>query len=347
MTMHGWAEGTGIMVSQLVDQIQGERKARMALSMITEPDDRRTGALVNRVGAVETIRLIETTDAMPWMNRVDAMSWREVLSSRIDDSVPRRIAEAEQNGIGTVIPGDPDWPVGLGDLGARTPFVLWTQGASSLLSRPLPDMVMFTGARASTSYGDHATAELVGDLAADEHVIVSGGAYGIDTAAHRAALASGGDTIAVMAGGVDRSYPAGNSDLFDRIRGVGVMVSEVSPGSAPTKHRFFARGRLMAALAGASVLVEAGARSGVIRAMTEAHLLGRAVGAVPGPVTSATSTGAHQLIKDGVARLVEHAGDITDMLTARPSSSRLDRSMGFAIERNSHCATPGNNDLRL
>lgn len=125
------------------------------------------------------------------------------------------------------------------------------------------------------------------------------------------------------------------------------MVSEVPPGSAPTKHRFLARGRLMAALAGASVLVEAGARSGASRSMTEAHLLDRAVGAVPGPVTSVTSTGPHQLIKDGVARLVEHVGDIADMLSHQAEAAPVRRAAGTAFERAPHRSATGRDGISL
>lgn len=143
---------------------------------------------------------------------------------------------------------------------------------------------------------------------------MAGGAYGIEGAAHRAALAAGGDTIAVLAGGVDRPYPAGHRELLDRIASVGLLVSETAPGTAPTRHRFLARGRLLAALSSTTVVVEAGARTGALRTAQWAHELGRHVGAVPGPVTSAASVGPHELIGDGQARIVTDAGQITNML---------------------------------
>jgi len=212
------------------------------------------------------------------------------------------------------MPGDRDWPAALTDLGEREPFVLWTRGAASFLSRPFTDLLTITGSRAATSYGEHVAAEFAAHLARDGRVVVTGGAYGIEGAAHRGALAAGGDTIAVLAGGVDRPYPAGHRDLLDQIAGVGLLVSETPPGATPTRHRFLARGRLLAALSDTTIVVEAGVRSGALHTARQAYDLGRNVGAVPGPVTSAASTGPHQLIGDGRARIVTDAGQITNML---------------------------------
>jgi DNA processing protein len=145
-------------------------------------------------------------------------------------------------------------------------------------------------------------------------VVVAGGSYGIEGAAHRAALAAGGDTIAVLAGGVDRPYPAGHRDLLDQIAGVGLLVSELPPGATPTRHRFLARIRLMAAMSKATIVVEAGARSSALHLANQARQLGRHVGAVPGPVTSAASTGPHLLLAEGRASIITHADQVTNML---------------------------------
>ena len=182
----------------------------------------------------------------------------------------------------------------------------------SFLARPLSDLVTITGARAATSYGEHVAGQLASDLASAERIIVAGGAYGIEGAAHRASLASGGDTIAVMANGVDRPYPMGHRELLERVADLGLMVSEVPPGAVPTRHRFIARARLMAALSATTVVVEAGARSGSMVVTRRAHELGRTVGAVPGPVTSATSIGPHRLLREGDATLVTCASDVID-----------------------------------
>lgn len=134
---------------------------------------------------------------------------------------------------------------------------------------------------------------------------------------HRAVLAAGGDTIAVLAGGVDRPYPSGHRDLLDRVGDVGALVSELPPGSVPTRHRFLTRSRLLGAMSAATVVVEAGARSGALRVASEAHQLGRQVGAVPGPVTSVTSHGPHELLRTGHARLVTSAADVEELTADR------------------------------
>lgn len=318
------------LVANLADLATDERTARMALSMIAEPNDSTTGRLLTRVGAVETIRLLEADSMVPVLGRVDGTMWRERHGSRVSaESVTERLREVDRLGIGVLIPGDQDWPASVDDLGDSAPFVLWTQGAASFLARPPSDLVTVTGARAATSYGEHVVAEIAGDLAQEERVIVAGGAYGIEGVAHRAALASGGDTIAVLAGGVDRPYPAGHSELLGRIADTGLVVSEMPPGATPTRHRFLARGRLMAALSQTTVLVEAGARSGTLHTALQARLLGRSLGAVPGPVTSAASSGTNGLLRDQSARLVTGSGDVRQLLDEH-AQSELRQSREFA-----------------
>ena len=294
-----------------------ERTARMVLSMLVEPDDAVTGRLLAAVGGVETLRLAEANGPVPGLGDVDAQVWRGHFAAPGVDSLGERLLHARRMGLGLLIPGDDEWPSSLGDLGERTPYVLWTRGASSFLVRPLTDLVTITGARASTSYGEHVAGTLAADLAAAERIVVAGGAYGIEGAAHRTALASGGNTIAVLANGVDRAYPAGHSELLGRVADVGLLVSEVAPGATPTRHRFLARARLMAALSAATVVVEAGARSGSMKVAHEAHELGRAVGAVPGPVTSVTSIGTHHLVQCGLARLVTDVEDVQSLVAHR------------------------------
>jgi DNA processing protein len=174
------------------------------------------------------------------------------------------------------------------------PYVLWVKGATSLLAGSLQDRFTITGARASTSYGAHVAQMLANDLASEEKVLVSGGAYGIDAAVHTAALASGGHTVAVLAGGLDRPHPAGHRELLERIGDLGLLVSELPPGAVPTRTRFLARARIEAALSGSTTIVEAAGRSGALPVAQCAHELGRAVGAVPGPVTSTASMGTHR-----------------------------------------------------
>ena len=273
-------------MTNLSHVVQEERTARMLLSMTVEPDDAVTGRLLGELGAFELLRLAERDDAVPGLSAVDAQVWRAQFERSDARTLGQRIVDAERAGIGTLIPGDGEWPSALDDLGDRRPYVLWTRGTTSFRARPVDDLVTTTGARAATSYGEHVAAELASDLANAERIVVAGGAYGIEGAAHRAALASGGDTIAVVANGVDRPYPIGHRELLERVADLGLLVSEVPPGAVPTRHRFIARARLMAALSTATVVVEAGARSGSMKVAERAQELGRIVGAVPGPVTS-------------------------------------------------------------
>jgi len=281
----------------------------MALSILVEPDDAVTGRLLGELGALELFRLAEGEDSVPGLSTVDAQVWRAQFRRSDTRTLEQNLVGAERAGIAALIPGDKEWPSALDDLGDRRPYVLWTRGTTSFLARPLNDLVTITGARASTSYGEQVAGQLASDLASAERIIVAGGAYGIEGAAHRAALASGGDTIAVVANGVDRPYPMGHRELLERVADLGLLVSEVPPGAVPTRHRFIARTRLMAALSAATVVVEAGVRSGSMTVARRAHELGRAVGAVPGPVTSAASAGPHQLLRDS-ASLVTDAADL-------------------------------------
>lgn len=294
----------------LVEIAGDERTARMVLSMLVEPDDAVTGRLLATAGGVETLRLAESDSSVPGLGDVDAQVWRGHFTNPGIDSLDERLLQARRSGLGVLIPGDDEWPGSLSDLGERAPYVLWTRGASSFLARPLADLVTITGARAATPYGEHVAGSLASDLAAAERIVVAGGAYGIEGAAHRAALAIGGDTIAVLANGVDRAYPAGHGELLGRVADVGLLVSEVAPGATPTRHRFLARARLTAALSAATVVVEASARSGSMKVAQDARQLGRDVGAVPGPVTSATSVGPHRLLAEGHARLVTGSSDL-------------------------------------
>ena len=170
------------------------------------------------------------------------------------------------------------------------------------------------GSRAATSYGERVAFDLADGLTADGVCVVSGGAYGIDAAAHRGAVARGGRTVVVLAGGVDRAYPAGNARLLDAVVGAGgALVSEVPPGSLPTKSRFLQRNRLIAAAGRATVVVEAAWRSGAMSTAHHAARLLRPVGAVPGPVTSMASAGCHRLLREGVAVCVTDAAEVREL----------------------------------
>ena len=214
-------------------------------------------------------------------------------------------------GLCLLTPGAAGWPEGLSDLGVLAPLALWAKGDIGVLTSSLGSRVTIVGARAATGYGEHVATEFATDLAGLPRVVVSGGAYGIDGAAHGAALTTRpGSTIAVLAGGLDRNYPAGHQELLSRVAESGAVLSELSPGAAPTRWRFLQRGRLLAAISAATIVVEAGYRSGSLHTAAEAHALGRPVGAVPGPITSAASAGCHRLLHEKIATVISSASDI-------------------------------------
>lgn len=193
----------------------------------------------------------------------------------------------------------------------------------------LPLVIALVGARAATGYGEHVTMEASAGLVDLGYTIVSGAAYGIDGMAHRAALASSGQTVAFLAGGVDRFYPSGHDALLTRIVDAGAVVSELPCGSQPTKWRFLLRNRLIAAASQATVVVEAGWRSGSLNTAGHAAALGRPLGAVPGPVTSAASAGCHRLIREFDAICVTNAAEMAELsprqaLASTPASVPAD-----------------------
>lgn len=189
------------------------------------------------------------------------------------------------------------------DGSGAAPVALWTVGTLDLELLEAR-AVAIVGTRAASGYGEHVAAEIAGGLAAEGYLVVSGAAYGIDGAAHRAALGVGGRTVAVLACGVDRAYPAGHAALLRGIAGAGAVLSEYPPGTVPGRHRFLARNRLVAGLSDTTVVVEAGQRSGALNTARWAEGLNKAVLAVPGPVTSAASAGCHRLVRAGTAVLV-------------------------------------------
>lgn len=293
-------------------------RARIALSIVSEPGDELLGSLVNTFGAVQAVHWLNIEPEVTFAREEHREALRRARArgqgKRLDEMVDAVLAQVHRDGVYMMIPEDADWPRPLLSLGQRMPFMLYTRGAHETLSLELERYVSIVGARAATSYGDHIAQQLASDLAPDFHV-VSGAAYGIDGAAHRGAIVAGGRTIAFLAGGVDRMYPAGHNALGDSIlQSGGAIVSEVPPGSSPTKWRFLARNRLIAAMGAATIVVEAGFRSGSLNAAGHAHGIGRKLGAVPGPVTSAASAGTHRLIREMGATLITSADDVRELV---------------------------------
>ncbi|MCA5893245.1 DNA-processing protein DprA [Isoptericola sp. NEAU-Y5] len=308
------------------------RLAAASWSRVAEPGDEVAGALVAHLGApgalgwlVEALGDPARTLCGGALAELGSQVARDRLCAavarwapRLDRLDPRRELRVLDRLDGTLlVPGDPRWPGGLRDLGPAAPFALWVRGRPDLAAT-VGRSVAVVGARAASAYGEHVTADLAAGLAERGFTVLSGGAYGIDAAAHRGALAVGGTTVAVLAGGVDRFYPQGNHELLRRIAGGGgSVVSEVPPGSAPFRQRFLARNRLIAAAAQGTVVVEAAWRSGALSTARKAAELLRPLGAVPGPVTSATSTGCHGLLRAGAATCVTDVGEVVE-LVGRP-----------------------------
>jgi DNA processing protein len=279
-----------------------ELLARTAWSRLAEPGDRRLASLLEQVGPSDALRALLSREAdwlatylprLPALDPAGDVRWLTRLGGRV------------------VLPGDDEWPPGLASLSAP-PVCLWVRGPADLAELGRRSVAV-VGARSATPYGERVAAELGAGLAERGFTVVSGLAYGIDGAAHRGAL-SAGTTVAVVAGGLDRAYPQGHDQLMSRLVEVGAVVSEVPPGSAPTRSRFLERNRVIAAATGGTVVVEAALRSGALNTARTALALGRPVGAVPGAVTSMMSAGCHALVRDERAVLVTDAAEAADLV---------------------------------
>lgn len=303
------------MLPALGDRASLERAARVFWSGIAEPGDVVAGALLACVPAPTALRIAAHPAEIARVTGVgsrvaaDASArWRPRLH---DDLVSDALKRARRAHVSILIPSDPEWPDAVDDLGDHAPIVLWVRGDPRVLSAP---SIALVGARAATPYGEHVAGELAAGLAGSGLSVVSGAAYGIDGAAHRSALATRpGSTSAVLAGGCDRAYPAGHEQLLAGVAATGAVVAEVPCGGAPTKWRFLARNRLIAALSRATVVVEAGARSGSLNTAGHAASLGRPLGAVPGPVTSPASSGCHRLLREYDAVCVTDAAEAREL----------------------------------
>lgn len=307
------ADGAGTARS---DEGVRDACARAIWSLLSEPGDGVAGALVATLGAAEALRVVLDPAASSAGGQAFAdglARWRPRADAAAIDGMFRLALGAR---LTLLVPGDAAWIGGLDDLGTHAPHALWARAPQhrSPLAGP---SVAVVGARAATAYGERVAIDICAELAAHGVAVVSGAAYGIDGAAHRATLHAGGRTVAVLAGGAERSYPAGHADLISRIAAHGGgVVSEAAPGSAPTKWRFLQRNRLIAALADATVVVEAGWRSGSLNTAGHAATLGRPLGAVPGPVTSATSAGCHRLLREYGATCVTSAAEVLELIGA-------------------------------
>ncbi|ADD45033.1 DNA-processing protein DprA [Stackebrandtia nassauensis] len=239
---------------------------------------------------------------------------------RVRAVATEQLERSREAGARIIVPGDQEWPPRLGDLArvpdAVVPWCLWLRGPAPL-AQTTEQSVAIVGARCCTPYGHTVASELAFQVASSGWAVASGGAYGIDVAAHRAVLAAeAAPTIAVVACGVDQYYPSGHREVFDRIAQTGLIVSQFPVGFAPQRHRFLTRNQVLAALTRGTVVVEAAARSGAKHCLGQAAAMGRYVAGVPGPVTSAYSRGVHQVLRDQHARVVTSGVELLDDLAS-------------------------------
>ncbi|MFI6657122.1 DNA-processing protein DprA [Streptomyces sp. NPDC050523] len=289
---------------------EAERLARVLLARVLEPGDEVGGRWVREIGAPEVARRL--CEGGPRPAGVTDRRWAGLLARARQAEPERDLALARDAGVRFVAPGDGEWPGQLDDLGDGRPCGLWVRGRPSLRMWALRSVAV-VGARACTEYGAHMAATLGAGLAEHGWVVVSGGAYGVDGAAHRGALGAGGATVAVLACGVDRPYPRGHTELITRIAEQGLVVGELPPGDHPTPSRFIVRNRVIAALTRGTVVVEAAHRSGSLVTARAAQRLGRHTMGVPGPATSGLSAGVHELLR-GDAVLVTDAADVVELV---------------------------------
>jgi DNA processing protein len=292
-----------------------DREARAVLTRIAEPGDLRMTRLVAQLGASAVVKELRADR--------DLGGVLSEVAERLRGLDPaRELALAERQSIRFVVPGDPEWPPGLDDLTwaeplnrrGGPPLGLWVKGPA-VLAELVSTAVAVVGSRSATSYGAGVAASIAAEVVSRGVCVVSGAAFGIDHAAHRGALGAQGPTVAVLACGVDRAYPPAHGDLLAHIAETYAVVSELPPGSTPTKLRFLTRNRLIAALTRGTVVVEAAARSGALNTANWAARLNRSLMGVPGPVTSAPSEGVHELLRAGAAQLVTCGEHVLELVS--------------------------------
>jgi DNA processing protein len=327
-------QGAGVLGEQAVRDgsvTTGFAEVAVALAglvRVCEPPSAVLAAFVTKVGPLRAWREVLSRRAPRAVVAATAARTQNLTEQQLMDRARADLLAAAAVGARVIGAGDPGWPaealesfqgaLARGVRGAGPPFALYVRGRSLA---GLPDRgVTIVGSRASSAYGQRVAGEMSYELAGRGLTVISGAAFGIDTAAHRAALhavrswpedaGAQPATVAVLACGIDRAYPEANRALLDGIAARGSVVSEYPPGATPARHRFLVRNRLIAAFGAGTVVVEAGRRSGTLSTAAAAEQLGRVVMAVPGPVTSAMSVGCHLLLADRFAQLVTGPDDV-------------------------------------
>lgn len=296
--------------------------ALMLLSSLVEPGDADLDDLLSEVGPIEAVKRLWDGEVPDRLQQLTSAS----LACTPDPSDRARqiAAAAKACGARLLVPDEPGWPEQLNDLHlvcdadephVKPPRCLWVRGPHDL-DELCGRSVAIVGSRAASEYGQHLADDLAADLTGAGWTVVSGGALGIDRAAHLGSLARGGATVSVLACGVEMPYPKANTSMFNLIAEQGLLVSEWPPGASVMRHRFLTRNRVIAALTAGTVVVEAADRSGARNTARYAAELGRVLMFTPGPVTSSQSVGVHQLAREPwEARLVTRAEEVIEDLT--------------------------------
>jgi DNA processing protein len=291
--------------------ITSDRRARMMLSCAIDGGEPAVAELVQNLGAEGAwAKIVEGVLGEPAAQRAARVT--------VDDV--ERLAKAAAARF--VVPGDDEWPAGLDDLRhaesiqrrGGEPFGLWLRGPGHL-AHLVEHSVAIVGSRAATAYGNGIAADLAADLVEQGVTVVSGGAFDIDVAAHRGALAAGGPTVCVVANGVDVAYPPAHASIFESLAKDQLLVSELPLAAHPTRVRFLARNRLIAAMSRGTVVVEAALRSGARNTAGWALSCGRPLMAIPGPIYSRASTAPHLMIRNGQAVLVTSAAEVLELIS--------------------------------
>jgi DNA processing protein len=312
-------------------------RGRLELSLVVDPGDPRLPELLAAHEPARIVSAIRSGRSLPDVGLPEA--WAE-RAHDLDQRLEQSTARAAEAGLRWVCPGDPQWPARLGDLdhvealhgSTGAPLGLWLRGSGDL-RRLSEESVAVVGARDCTTYGAECASDLGADLTDAGWTVVSGAAYGIDACAHRGALAMGRPTIAVLACGADVDYPRSHSSLLDRIAEEGLVVSEQPPGQSPMKRHFLSRNRIIAALSVGTVVVEAAVRSGSLNTLHRADQLGRVTMALPGPVTSQASGGAHAAVRDGRAVLVTSGKDVLEELGGLGAEESVEATATTELDR--------------
>ena len=288
-----------------------EKSARLELFAAIEGGSSFWSNEVATLGAVQTLELIKSG--------FYRSSKGEKSLSQIHPGGAVAILEVIKDAGGSFLtPEDLEWPTQLNDL-AAPPIGLVVKGKIESLTQR---SIAIVGTRNPTPYGARIASDFAAGFVDREWIIVSGGAYGIDTHAHKGALIAEGVTIAVIASGIDINYPAGNERLFAEIAELGAIVSEVMPGTPAFPSRFLTRNRIIAALSVSTLVVEAAFRSGSLRTARDAAELMRPVMAIPGPINSPTSEGTHRLIGERAAEIVTSVADAVELISSLDISFR-------------------------